>query len=165
MPWRLADRYHLIQNLRDHLQHLLDHKRSCLPFVEDTALKGKEANPKEKADSPIDLALGANAAPTPGPLPLEQLEIQTCTETDLSCLTYAECKKKMSRDRRVSRYEEVMALHREGLGHRAIARQLRTSREHRAALCLLARLSRTSRRLWTACIREEQARSISTVSA
>src|SRR6266849_931520 len=125
---QLADRYHLIQNLRDHLQHLLDHKRSCLPFVEDTALKGKEANPKEKADSPIDLALGANAAPTPGPLPLEQLEIQTCTETDLSCLTYAECKKKMSRDRRVSRYEEVMALHREGLGQRAIARQLRISR-------------------------------------
>jgi transposase len=125
---QVADRYHLIQNLRDHLQHLLDHKRSCLPFVEDTALKGKEANPKEKADSPIDLALGANAAPTPGPLPLEQLEIQTCTETDLSCLTYAECKKKMSRDRRVSRYEEVMALHREGLGHRAIASPLRISR-------------------------------------
>src|SRR5713101_6108149 len=125
---QVADRYHLIQNLREHLQHFLDHKRSCLPFVEDTALKGKEANPKEKADSPVDLALGANSAPTPGPLPLEQQEVQTCTETDLSCLTYAECKKQMSRDRRVSRYEEVMALHREGLGQRAIARQLRISR-------------------------------------
>ncbi len=125
---QVADRYHLIQNLRDHLQHFLDHKRSCLPFVEDTALKGKEANPKEKADSPVDLALGANSAQTPGPLPLEEQEVQTCTETDLSCLTYVERKKKVSRDKRVSRYEEVMALHRRGLGQRAIARQLRLSR-------------------------------------
>jgi transposase len=125
---QVADRYHLIQNLREHLQHFLDHKHSCLPFVEDTPLKGKEANPKEKADSAVDLALGANSAPAPGPLPLAQPEVQTCTETDLSCLTYADRKKKMSRDRRVSRYEEVMALHRAGLGQRAIARQLRISR-------------------------------------
>ncbi len=125
---QIADRYHLVQNLREHLQRLLDHKRSCLPFVEDTALKGKEANPKVKAASPADLALGANSDPAPGPLPLEQQEVQTCTEADLSCLTYAERKKQMSRDKRVSRYEEVMALHREGLGQRAIARQLRISR-------------------------------------
>jgi transposase len=43
-------------------------------------------------------------------------------------LTYAERKKKVSRDKRVSRYEEVMALHLEGLGQRAIARQLQISR-------------------------------------
>jgi hypothetical protein len=43
-------------------------------------------------------------------------------------LTYAERKKKISRDKRVWRYEEVMALYREGLGQRAIARQLRINR-------------------------------------
>jgi transposase len=119
---QVADRYHLVQNLREHLQRLLDHKRSCLPLVEDTTLKGKGANPKEKADAPVDPAL------TAGPLPLEQQEEPTGTEIDFSCLTYAERKKKVSRDKRVSRYDEVMALQREGLGQRAMARQLRISR-------------------------------------
>jgi transposase len=44
-------------------------------------------------------------------------------------LTYAERKKKISRDKRYARYEEVMALHRAGIGLRAIARQLRISRK------------------------------------
>src|SRR5215469_12159635 len=35
---QVADRYHLVQNLRQHLQRLLDRKRSYLPFVEDTAV-------------------------------------------------------------------------------------------------------------------------------
>jgi transposase len=30
---QVADRYHLVQNLREHLQRLLDHKRSCLPLI------------------------------------------------------------------------------------------------------------------------------------
>src|SRR5439155_1141291 len=30
---QVADRYHLAQNLREHLQQFLDHKRSCLPVV------------------------------------------------------------------------------------------------------------------------------------
>jgi transposase len=33
---QVADRYPLVQNLRDHLQQFLDRKRTCLPFVEDT---------------------------------------------------------------------------------------------------------------------------------
>jgi transposase len=141
MPRRLADRYHLVQNLREHLQRLLDHKRSCLPLVEDTAVKSSQPSAKAKADSPADLALGTDSDPAPGLLPSEQQGIQTCAEAVLSCLTYAERKKKISRDKRVWHYEEVMALQREGLGQRAIARQLRTSREHGAALCLLAWLS------------------------
>ena len=35
----------------------------------------------------------------------------------------------MSRDKRLARYEEVLALHRAGMGQRAIARQLRISRK------------------------------------
>jgi transposase len=125
---QVADRYHLVQNLREHLQRLLDHKRSCLPLVEDTAVKRSQTSAKQKADSLSDLALGANSDPAPGLLLSEQQGVQTCTETALSCLTAAERKKKISRDKRVSCYEEVMALHREGLGQRAIARQLGISR-------------------------------------
>ncbi|HEX9130992.1 MAG TPA: hypothetical protein VF844_01730 [Ktedonobacteraceae bacterium] len=128
MPRRRVDRYHLVQNLREHLQRLLDHKRSCLPFIEDTTMKSSQTSAKEKADSPADLAVGANSDPAPGLLPAEQQGGQPCAETVLSGLTSAERKKKISRDKRLSRYEEVMALHREGLGQRAIARRLRISR-------------------------------------
>ena len=125
---QVADRYHLVQNLREHLQRLLDHKRSSLPLVEDTAVNGVPTSAKQKADSPADLVVSANSDPAPDLLLSEQQGGPTCVETVLSCLTYAERKKKISRDKRVSRYEEVMALHRVGLGQRAIARQLRISR-------------------------------------
>src|SRR5438093_3339347 len=36
---QVADRYHLIQNLREHLQRFLDSKRTCLPEIEDIPLK------------------------------------------------------------------------------------------------------------------------------
>lgn len=36
---RVADRYHLVQNLREHLQRFLDRKRTCLPVVETLLLK------------------------------------------------------------------------------------------------------------------------------
>ena len=43
-------------------------------------------------------------------------------------MTYAERKKKISRDKRVARYELVLALHQAGMGKRAIARELQMSR-------------------------------------
>ena len=36
---QVADRYHLVQNLREHLQSFLDRKRTWLPEVEDIPLK------------------------------------------------------------------------------------------------------------------------------
>jgi len=125
---QVADRYHLVQNLRQHLQRLLDRKRSYLPFVEDTAVTSLPTSAKEQADSPADRASGANVDPPPGLLPSEQQGGQICAETVLSGLTSAERKKKISRDKRVSRYEEVMALHRDGVPQRVIARALHLSR-------------------------------------
>jgi transposase len=125
---QVADRYHLVQNLREHLQQFLDHKRSCLPLVEDTALKSTQVCPTGTAGPPADVAPGNVSHPIPGTLSSEQHEGHICTEADLSYLTYAERKKKISRDKRVARYEEVMALHQEGLGQRAIARSLHMSR-------------------------------------
>ena len=49
-------------------------------------------------------------------------------EVELATLTYAEGKKKISRDKRLARYEHVLALHRAGMGQRAIARELQMSR-------------------------------------
>ena len=39
MRRQVADRYHLIQNLRDHVQRFLDRKRTSLPEIEDIPLK------------------------------------------------------------------------------------------------------------------------------
>src|SRR5438270_13808115 len=41
---QVADRYHLVQNLREHLQRLLDHNRSFLPLAEDTAPHTTQVN-------------------------------------------------------------------------------------------------------------------------
>src|SRR5437879_7800983 len=41
---QVADRYHLIHNLREHLQQFLDRKRTCLPLVEDTPVGAKEGD-------------------------------------------------------------------------------------------------------------------------
>ena len=49
-------------------------------------------------------------------------------DTELSCLTYAERKKKISRDKRYARYEHMLALHQAGMGQRAIAREMHMSR-------------------------------------
>jgi transposase len=106
---QVADRYHLIQNLREHLQRLLDRKRTCLPFVEDTPVSAKEEPP------------GAQGPPPPQPP-------QAVPEADLSNLISAERKQLISRNKRLARYEEVMALHRAGHSQREISRQLHLSR-------------------------------------
>ena len=108
---QVADRYHLVQNLREHLQHFLDHKRSALPYMRDDPSKA----PAEPATPPT-------SAPTP------HVNQVLGEPIDLSCLTSAERKKIISRDKRAARYEEVMALQHAGRGQRAIARQLGLSR-------------------------------------
>lgn len=106
---QVADRYHLIQNLRDHLQQFLDRKRTCLPFIADTPVDAKEGNPD---------GTGTSAPLRPQAIP----------EDDLSNVIAAERKKLISRNKRLARYEEVMALYREGVSQREIARQLHLSR-------------------------------------
>jgi len=138
---QVADRYHLIQNLREHLQEFLDRKRTSLPFVEDTPLRGGPASctgsvgppgPLPPPEAPLASSEGARVGVADNPLntfqperPVEPVE----TKVEISSLTYAERKKQISRDKRYARYEEVMALHRAGMGQRAMARSLRVSRK------------------------------------
>src|SRR5260370_12869903 len=49
-------------------------------------------------------------------------------EMEFACLAYAEREKKISRDKRYARDEHILALHRAGMGQRAIARELQMSR-------------------------------------
>jgi transposase len=137
---QVADRYHLVQNLREHLQQLLDRKHTCLPEVEDTPLKEGFTSNQDLRDSLADQtstvqsrAEAANWQTEQTSQPEAQVgaEAPKTTmeqETELSSLTYAERKKKISRDKRYARYEAVQAWHREGLGQRAIAREMHMSR-------------------------------------
>ena len=138
---QVADRYHLVQNLREHLQQFLDRKRTCLPIVSDTLLTGVRASGTgsvEASDAltPGEVLVASSESAKPGvsDKPLDEVGPerpggQAETEVELACLTYAERKKKISRDKRYARYEEVMTLHRTGVSQRAIARQLRLSRK------------------------------------
>ena len=129
-----------MQNLREHLQRFLDRKRPCLPEIEDIPLK---------AVSPSNQGLGGSLNDQTGTVtsnvsagrsqaertdqPQEQVQPELShalmgQEMELASLTDAERKKKISRDKRYARYEHILALHRAGMGQRAIARELQMSR-------------------------------------
>ena len=133
---QVADRYHLVQNLREHLQRFLDRKRSWLPAIEDIPLKAGSTRGQGLGGSLNDQSgtvtsngskeertdqSEAQVEPEPLPALVDQ-------EIELASLTYAERKKKISRDKRYARYEHILALHRAGMSERAIARELHMSR-------------------------------------
>ncbi len=137
---QVADRYHLVQNLREHLQQFLDRKRTCLPEVEDVPLKGgfttdqglrdslaNQTSPVESHAEPVGVRTEKTSQPE-AQLGAEAPKTTKEQEAELSCLTYAERKKKINRDKRYARYEQVLALHQAGMGQRAIAREMHMSR-------------------------------------
>jgi transposase len=137
---QVADRYHLVQNLREHLQQFLDRKRTCLPEVEDVPLKGgfttdqglrdslaNQTSPVESHAEPVGVRTEKTSQPE-AQLGAEVPKTTKEQELEFSCLTYAERKKKISRDKRYARYEQVLALHQAGMGQRAIAREMHMSR-------------------------------------
>ncbi len=137
---QVADRYHLVQNLREHLQRFLDRKRSWLPEVEDIPLNGGSTGAKA-LEASLEEQAGPGTSPgSTGSAPAESTSLVPTQdqsalppalidqEMELAALTYAERKKKISRDKRYERYEHVLALHRAGVGQRAVARELHMSR-------------------------------------
>ena len=136
----MADRYHLVQNLREHLQRFLDRKRTALPEIEDSPLKVVSTRDTGNGGSLHDqrntvtrnISAGRSQTErTDQPQEQGQPEVPHALmgqEIELASLTYAERKKKISRDKRYARYEHILALHRAGMGQRAIARELQMSR-------------------------------------
>jgi transposase len=137
---QVADRYHLIQNLREHLQRFLDRKRTWLPEAEDIPLQAVSTDSPGSGGSlknhmgPLTSTVSAGSSQperTDQPHKKVQPELPNALlgqEMELAALTYAERKKKISRDKRSARYEHVLALHQAGMSGRAIARELQMSR-------------------------------------
>src|SRR2546421_7374398 len=127
---QVADRYHLVQILRQHLQQFLDRKRTWLPQIEDSPLKALPTDEREHPSTLETQTSVTTSRSSPSTTsassddPLEgrgQAELpngQMREEMELAGLTYAERKKKISRDKRYARYAQVLALHRAGMGQR-----------------------------------------------
>src|SRR5260221_4087934 len=137
---QVADRYHLIQNLREHVQRFLDRKRTWLPEVEDIALKEASTSSPGSGESLNNHTGTRTSRVSAGRSQAERTDQDEAPhEPELpnapggqgierASFTYAERKQKISRDKRYARYEHMLALHRAGISGRAIARALYMSR-------------------------------------
>ena len=113
---QVADRWHLLTNIRDALKRLLESKRACLRAAADKA-NLTEAPPREQKEPSVSHA----------EKPIEGTEtIEAVAEfPDASAkLTKAEKRKLERQARRQERFEVVKELHGQGLYIAEIARQL-----------------------------------------
>jgi transposase len=107
---QVADRFHLLRNLKEALQRLLDQNQACLYAA--------AADPGVRSAQP----------PVPELQPaLESAPPQEAVDSALQ--TQAEQRRQAARERRQARYQAVIDLHQQGIKMRAIARQLKMSRE------------------------------------
>jgi transposase len=137
---QVADRYHLIQNLREQVQRFLDRKRTWLPEVEDSPLKAASTSSPGSGESLHTYTGTLTRRSSAGrsqaqrtDQPQAQVEPERShalvgQEIERASLTDAERKQKISRDQRSARYEPRLALHPAGMSGRAIARELHLSR-------------------------------------
>jgi transposase len=109
---QVADRYHLVANLRDTVQQFLDRERRCLPPLhENTNTPSSEStNQMPSMEHQVQLEEGHRE-------PAERVS-----------LTRAQAIRQMRRGKRYERYQAVVELHQQGFGGRAIARQMGLSR-------------------------------------
>lgn len=109
---QVADRYHLVANLRDALQRLLDRQRQCLPPL----------HPSESAPLP---------EPRDGMASMKQ-EVQPekahREAGERMPHARAQALRQGRRGKRYERYQAVVELHQQGFGGRAIARETGLSR-------------------------------------
>ena len=133
---QVVDCYHLRVNLREHLKSFLDHKRTSLPKVEvehpDTQAEGRQLSPHPEGE-----ALAALMKPLvaeQGPQPSQDGSLASFVrDTKREKWFHAPSQavlahSQANRTRRLARFEEVRALHQQGLSMRTIARELGMSR-------------------------------------
>lgn len=108
---QVADRFHLLANLRETMQRLLER--------EQAALRSAVAPPATKTIDPPALPSAAAPQTTTPAHSISESEPRTRQQRE----------RQHRRSRRLARYTEIRALHNQGLGIRAIARQLDLSRQ------------------------------------
>lgn len=122
---QVADKFHLLKNLREALQKLLEHKQMVLPELpEEDRSRGIPCKarglPEESATSSVP----------PEPVPAKRYRRMTA-QPRLSPvgLNAAEDYRRIRRDNRYARYETVRTLFHQGVSLREISRRLGLCRE------------------------------------
>jgi transposase len=123
---QIADRFHVLKNLRERLKELMDRKHSCLPEVEECTSDAipakaqglKEASASPQAESQIELEPEKHYR-TISPYAYQRP----------AGMSYDDFQKQVRREKRFARYEQVRLLVEQGLSQRAIARRLKLSRK------------------------------------
>jgi transposase len=118
---QVADRFHLLQNVREMLQRLLERHQDALR----AAATESRLMPDEQDSMPSAVALPPEASPATAAVPAEPSEQTTLAPP----LTRAAQHSQERRARRLARYRAVRELRAQGLSMRAIAVQLQLSRK------------------------------------
>jgi transposase len=127
---QVADRYHVLVNLRDTIKGTLTRTSGSLPEMAAERGESRATTQPTMAAPQASYAPAETASQTePAGVPQDQREASGARS-----LTVAEQRRQIRRAHRLARYEQIIALHRAGLSLRAIARHLHVSRKvvHRA---------------------------------
>lgn len=124
---QIADKFHVVKNLRDGLKDLMARKQKLLPEVEESGSDGIPLRARgERQEAP-----GASGTQE---LPSQKRWRAMAKEPRRSSVetprqTRAQAHSQISRANRIARYEAVRALHQQLLSERAIAQRLKLSRK------------------------------------
>jgi len=123
---QVADRWHLLTNLRDALKRLLESNRACLKAAAEKAVdesqdESHECEQEQVSDTDIESHSASAESFASKHTQKEQLETT-------QKLTRAEQKKQARHAIRQKRYESVMELYDQGLSKREISRRLKLHR-------------------------------------
>ncbi|GHO51194.1 hypothetical protein KSX_93570 [Ktedonospora formicarum] len=126
---QVADRFHLVKNIRGKIKDVLDRNRSCLPLVKNPATSPtilSQENPPEESS-------GTESEAHPQEKEVHEAQEQSFTPSgedpaSPGLLTISEQRRQLNRDKRYALYEKVKDLRKQGLSHYAIADTLDISR-------------------------------------
>ncbi len=123
---QVADKSHLLKNLRERLKDLLDRRHSCLPEVEEKRADAIPAKAQGIKGS------GVHEIAEPQAEPEGEKHYRTIPASPYqrpAGVSYNQLQKQARRAKRYARYEDVRTLSGQGVSIREIARRLKLSRE------------------------------------
>src|SRR6266705_5587868 len=124
---QIADKFHLLLNLREKLKELMARKQKLLPQIEVTTSK---AIADKARGAPSACAPSSSSAPVGGSKSFRHMSPDPrVTPSSSIPFPSAETPSQISRSNRSARYEAVRTLHQQAFSQREIAHRLKMSRQ------------------------------------